>query len=161
MNDAPHAEDLLRAVERFLEGEVVPALDGVARFHARVAANVVAMVAREIETDATHVRGEWERLAALLGDEGPLPAERGEQRAALIARNEALVARIRAGDADAGGLPRRTPRSPARDRRREDGRLEAAAGSTLGGDVPSPGGLFALASRLGRVGKNSGWSFTR
>ena len=39
MNDRPDAVELLRAVERFLEGDVVPALDGVHRFHARVAAN--------------------------------------------------------------------------------------------------------------------------
>lgn len=104
MNDEPHAEELLRAVERFLECDVVPALDGVARFHARVAAHTVAMVAREIETEAEHAAGEWERLAALLGDAGPLPYGRAARRAALAARNEELVRRIEAGETDGGGF---------------------------------------------------------
>jgi hypothetical protein len=102
MNDEPHAEELLRAVERFLERDVVPSLSGVARFHARVAANVVAMVAREIETEAEHAAGEWARLADLLGDAGPLPEGRGERRLALRRRNALLVERIEAGHADAG-----------------------------------------------------------
>lgn len=103
MNDAPEAETLLRAVERFLERDVVPALGGVARFHARVAANVVAMVARELETEDGHQAGEWARLGRLLGAEAsPLPETRGARREGLLRRNEALVARIRAGEADAG-----------------------------------------------------------
>lgn len=107
MNDAPSAEELLRAVERFLERDAVPALEGVARFHARVAANVVAMVARELETGDAHPRGEWERLGALLGAEpAPAPETRDARREALIRRNEALVARIRDGEADAGPFRR-------------------------------------------------------
>ena len=102
MNDRPSAEELLRAVEHFLETEVVPNLEGVRRFHARVAANVTAMVARELETEDAHDGAQWQRLAALLGEAAPLPATRGARRAALAERNAALVARIRAGDADAG-----------------------------------------------------------
>jgi hypothetical protein len=102
MNDRPAAEDLLRAVERFLEGEVVPRLEGVPKFHARVAANVVAMVAREIETAEPQERGEWLRLGALLGSDEDVPGERAERHAALAARNEELARRIRAGEADAG-----------------------------------------------------------
>ena len=107
MNDQPTAEMLLRAVERFLERDVVPQLEGVGRFHARVAANVVAMVAREIETDAEHARGEWERLAELLEIEGPLPEARDDRAAALRQRNQVLVDCIRAGDADTGEFRRR------------------------------------------------------
>lgn len=103
MNDAPSAEDLLRTVERFLEEQVVVRLEGPARFHARVAANVVAIVAREIETEETHARAEWERLGRLLDDGAePPPDGRAARRDALRASNEALVARIREGDADAG-----------------------------------------------------------
>ena len=102
MNDEPSAEALLRAVERFLERDVVPRLEGVFRFHARVAANAVAMVARELETEDAAASGEWRRLAGLLGDAGPLPTDRAGRRAALRARDSELVARIRAGDADAG-----------------------------------------------------------
>ncbi|HZU78639.1 MAG TPA: DUF6285 domain-containing protein [Acidimicrobiales bacterium] len=48
-HDIPSAPELLRAVEEFLRGEVMAATDGRLAFHVRVAANVVAMVAREIE----------------------------------------------------------------------------------------------------------------
>ena len=102
MNDRPTSVELLRAVERFLQRDVVPNLDGPRRYHARVAANVVAIVAREIETEEAQLRGEWQRLAALLGDAAPRPEEREALRAAVRARSEALVERIRAGDADSG-----------------------------------------------------------
>ena len=66
MNDRPSSVELLRAVERFLENDAVPSLSGPRRYHARVAANVVAIVAREIETEEDHLRGEWDRLGRLL-----------------------------------------------------------------------------------------------
>jgi len=102
VNDRPDAGELLRAVERFLESDVVPALDGVHRFHARVAANVVAIVARELETEELHLRSEWEGLSRLLDDASPLPDTRSVQRAGLVRRNEELVRRIRGGAADQG-----------------------------------------------------------
>ena len=102
MNDRPTAEELLRAVERFLERDVVPRLEGVPKFHARVAANVVAMVAREIETADLHERGEWLRLGELLGLPEPCPEGREARRAGLAERNRTLQELIRAGEADAG-----------------------------------------------------------
>ena len=102
MNDRPSATELLAAVEQFLEEQVVPALEGPARFHARVAANVVRQVAREIETEETHLAREWDGLAVLLGDESPPPGDRALLREELLARNEELARRIRAGRADAG-----------------------------------------------------------
>jgi hypothetical protein len=102
MNDRPTGAELLRAVERFLESEVVPALAGPARYHARVAANVVASVAREIETEEEQLLGEWRRLGELLGDSAQAPAAREALRAGVAQRSQALVQRIRAGEADAG-----------------------------------------------------------
>jgi hypothetical protein len=102
MNDRPTATELLRAVERFLERDVVPALQGPGRFHARVAANVVAIVAREIETEEEHLAAEWERLGAVLGGSGERPASREALRDEVRARSETLVARIRSGEADRG-----------------------------------------------------------
>jgi hypothetical protein len=102
VNDRPTAVELLRAVEHFLERDVVPHLEGPRRFHARIAANVVAIVAREIETEEAHLRDEWRRLGLLLGDSASPPAERGPLREGVRSRNEALVARIRAGEADGG-----------------------------------------------------------
>jgi len=102
VNDRPTSVDLLRTVERFLEEHVVGQLQGPARFHARVAANVVAIVAREIETEDAHGAAEWDRLGRLLELDGGVPGTREAREAGLCARNEALAARIRAGDADAG-----------------------------------------------------------
>jgi len=102
MNDRPTAGELLASVERFLRDDVIPGLEGHLRFQARVAANVVAIVAREWESEDAQLAAEWERLAALLEDPSPRPVDREALRAAIRARSEALVERIRAGDADEG-----------------------------------------------------------
>ncbi|HEY8156113.1 MAG TPA: DUF6285 domain-containing protein [Myxococcota bacterium] len=102
MNDRPTGVELLRAVERFLEQEVVPRLEGPRRYHARVAANLVAIVAREIETEEGQLRSEWERLGGLLGLREPAPALRADLREAVSERTRALAERIRRGDADRG-----------------------------------------------------------
>lgn len=103
MNDRPSATELLAAVERFLEETAVPALEGPARYHARVAANVVRIVARELATEDEHVTREWHSLATLLGADPAVPdGGRAACHDALRARNEELARRIRAGDADDG-----------------------------------------------------------
>jgi hypothetical protein len=48
----PTASELLEAVREFLTGQVMPASTGRLAFHARVAANVLSIVAREIELGA-------------------------------------------------------------------------------------------------------------
>jgi predicted helicase len=118
MQDRPTTLELLDAVRRFLEGQVVPALDGVRQFHARVAANVLAIVGRELRDADAQLRGEWRRLTALglsaaASGEPPAeagvlraaatdpPAEAGALRTAVAALNAELAARVRAGDADA------------------------------------------------------------
>jgi hypothetical protein len=101
MNDRPTATELLAAVERFLEESAVPALEGPAKYHARVAANVVRIVARELASEDEHLAREWDGLAALL-DAAKKPDARDALQAAIRVRNEDLVARIRAGEADAG-----------------------------------------------------------
>jgi hypothetical protein len=104
VNDRPDAAELLAAVERFLEETAVPALEGPAKYHARVAANVVRVVARELATEDEHLAREWDGLAALLGDGATKPGERTALREGITARNEELVRRIRAGEADAGAF---------------------------------------------------------
>jgi len=104
VNDRPDVAELLAAVERFLEESAVPALDGPAKYHARVAANVVRIVARELATEDEHLAREWDGLTALLGGDAAKPDERASLRDAITARNEELVRRIRAGDADAGAF---------------------------------------------------------
>ena len=102
MNDRPTPVELLRAVERFLQKDVVPALSGPQRYQARVAANVVAVVAREIETEADHLRGEWERLGRLLNLDAECPDDRQALRTGVRSRTDELVRHIREGGADAG-----------------------------------------------------------
>lgn len=65
LHDVPSAEELVDAVREFLESDVVACTDGRTRFHARVAANVLAMVGRELELGAAHAADHGERLAAL------------------------------------------------------------------------------------------------
>jgi hypothetical protein len=101
VNDRPDAGELLAVVERFLRDELVPALDGPRRFHTRVAANVLAVVARELARGDADLRAEWAGLARLLDREPTPPADLPE---ALREANEELVRRIRGGEADAGGF---------------------------------------------------------
>jgi aminoglycoside phosphotransferase (APT) family kinase protein len=65
LHGRPTAEELLVAVREFLEGDVAEATDGRVRFHARVAANVVAMVARELSLGPAQVARYAEGLARL------------------------------------------------------------------------------------------------
>ena len=100
MQDRPTYDELLAAVERFLRDEVMPNIGGARSFHARVAANVLGIVRRELAQEDNHLDREWAGLDSLLG-----PAERPPSQAALreaiARRTEELCERIRAGDADA------------------------------------------------------------
>ena len=102
MNDRPDRGELLEAVRRFLADEAVPALGGHLGYQARVAANVLAIVAREIEFEAAHLDAEWRGLAALFDLRGEPPTDVADVRSQIQAWNDALGERIRAGDADAG-----------------------------------------------------------
>jgi hypothetical protein len=70
LQDRPTAAELLDAVREFLERDVGPAVDGRLAFHARVAANVLAIVERELTLGPALETAERERLAALLGRDG-------------------------------------------------------------------------------------------
>ena len=100
MQDRPTVYELLRSVERFLRDEIVPATDGRRQFLARVAANAIGLVERELETEGAHARREWAGLDHLLGAE-PMPEDRTARADRVRARNEALCERIRAGAYDA------------------------------------------------------------
>jgi hypothetical protein len=100
MQDRPTALELLDAVQRFLEQQVVPLLDGPRQFHARVAANVLGIVARELQHEPHHLWAEWHRLRGLLGGDATVPADGAALAADVRARNLMLAERIRRGDAD-------------------------------------------------------------
>ena len=102
MADRPTSLELLAAVRRFLDEELIPGLDGVKRFHTLVASNALGIVAREFEDGAASQREQYLGLGRLLGLEDPPPAEPEALARALDERERALVARIRAGEADAG-----------------------------------------------------------
>ena len=101
MQDRPTALELLKAVERFLDEQVVPNTEGTIRFHARVSANVMRIVARELEQEEGSLSAEWARLEDLLGAADP-PATLAALREGVRERTEALCEKIRAGEADSG-----------------------------------------------------------
>ncbi len=74
-HDAPSAVQLVEAVREFLEHDVRDATDGRVRFHARVAANVLAMVGRELAEGDEQRSQHHDRLASLgVGDDAELAA---------------------------------------------------------------------------------------
>ena len=101
MQDRPSYDELLAAVEHFLDTEIVPNVPGSRGFHARVAANAIRIVRRELSGEEEHLAAEWSGLDAILGP-AERPAGREELRSALRERNEVLSALIRGGDADDG-----------------------------------------------------------
>ncbi|WP_416896726.1 MAG: DUF6285 domain-containing protein [Minwuia sp.] len=92
MQDRPTVEELLDAVEGFLRDVAVPKLEGQPAFHARVAANAVAIVRRELAQDEALADAETARLRDLLDVDGG--------RAGLNAK---LAEALRGGMADGEG----------------------------------------------------------
>jgi hypothetical protein len=86
MMDQPSMLELVTAVRDFIEQRAMPELKGHTAFHARVAANALGIVARELEHGGASAEAERARLAALLGHDG-----------ALMDLNRALCAAIRDG----------------------------------------------------------------
>ena len=82
-HDSPTAGELVEAVREWLLSDVMPGVRPVSSFHARVAANVLAIVEREIEL-------------------GPAQADRHRRRLAQldVASDEELAAAIRSGRLD-------------------------------------------------------------
>ncbi|MGD1935562.1 MAG: DUF6285 domain-containing protein [Candidatus Phaeomarinobacter sp.] len=72
MQDQPAAPDLVTAVREFLEKVAMPKLEGHDAFHARVAANALAIVERELAIAPADNKAELKRLSALLGHDGDL-----------------------------------------------------------------------------------------
>lgn len=72
MTDQPSASELLTAVQDFLTQHAMPKLDAHTAFHARVAANVLAIVQRELEQGPSKDAAERARLRELLGEDGEL-----------------------------------------------------------------------------------------
>ncbi len=104
MGDRPTKLELLEAVRRFLDEDLAGELEGVRRFHARVASNALAIVSREIECEAESLPALYARLAALLGHAEPAPSELAGLDRAIDELEAELGERIRAGDAEASAF---------------------------------------------------------
>ncbi len=72
MMDQPSIHELVEAVREFLQKQAMPELKGHTAFHARVAANALGIVARELAQGSKLLAEEKERLVALLGHDGTL-----------------------------------------------------------------------------------------
>ncbi|MDE1173948.1 MAG: DUF6285 domain-containing protein [Parvibaculaceae bacterium] len=72
MQDKPSAIELVEAVANFIREHAMPQLQGHTAFHARVAANALDIIKRELEVAPAAEMQERERLAALLGHDGAL-----------------------------------------------------------------------------------------
>ena len=102
MGDRPTKGELLEAVQRFLDEELLPGLEGVHRFHTRVASNALGIVRRELELEGEQLPRRFERLAALLESEAAAPADPAELSRAIEALEREVCERIRGGESDAG-----------------------------------------------------------
>ena len=101
--DRPEAAELLDAVAEFLFGQVRDAVPREQRFQVLVAANLCAVVAREIRAGGRPLEEDLELFAALL-DRGP-PDPSGENLTAAVGEAQSeLARRLRAGELD-GHLP--------------------------------------------------------
>ncbi len=91
MHDQPSVIELVEAVRGFIAEQARPALSGRAAFHARVAENVLAIVARELQAGAAADAAAKSRLLDLLG---------APEATSLDALNTQLSDAIRAGTMD-------------------------------------------------------------
>lgn len=102
MQDRPTSVELLEAAADFVESELMPGVQGARQFQARVVANVMRVVAREIKLEDQLVRSEVKALARLLGHDAPHLHSLNDLCAAAVSMGEELTTKIRAGEADDG-----------------------------------------------------------
>ena len=96
MQPRPTAAELLACVTEVLEQEIVPALDGPAQHHARVAASLVAIVERELRLGDGAAGREREALAQFVAGE----RAHDHDHDGLASVRSALVAALRSGALD-------------------------------------------------------------
>ena len=95
--DRATAAELLAGVRAFLRNEMLPQLEGASGYRCRVAANILAIVGRELDQGAAADRAELAGLERLLGQRA---APELSLEAALDAFNAELCAGIRSGALD-------------------------------------------------------------
>ncbi|HEX4981397.1 MAG TPA: DUF6285 domain-containing protein [Ilumatobacteraceae bacterium] len=97
MQQPPTAAELLATVVEVLSDEVVPVLTGPVQHNARVAANLVAIVERELRLGGDAAKRERAAIAALLDVDVDVDSNGTGDLATLRAR---LAAELRGGMAD-------------------------------------------------------------
>src|SRR5262245_66554725 len=80
MYDRPEIVELVAAVREFVERRALPALEGHTAFHARVVANALAIVERQLRLGAESEATELHRLRALRGRGGNVEARKRRVR---------------------------------------------------------------------------------
>ena len=99
MQDHPTVTELIAAARQHLETEVIPSLqDPGVRFRTRVAANVLAIVERELALAPGQLTAERARLMTLLETE----TSGGDLNATIERETRRLWERVRTGDYDEG-----------------------------------------------------------
>ena len=135
MQDRPTRAELLAAVRRFLEEDVVPSTTGRRQFLARVSAHALTLVERELAHEERHAEREWRGLDDVLG-EAARPSTLEELRDALQRRNRDLCEQIREGAFDRAGDERMRLFAHLRATVRE--KLEVADPGLLQRDAAAP-----------------------
>jgi hypothetical protein len=95
LHGRPTAAELVEAVREFLERDAIPGLEGRARFHALVAANVCATVERELRLGPAQV-GPYSATLARLGVASEAGLAAGIRAGAFDARPGEVAAAVRA-----------------------------------------------------------------
>src|SRR5438445_9154142 len=101
MNDRPTAGELVAAARQYLEQELIPTLsDARLRFQTLVAANVLSIVERELQTEEDHLVREFQWLAEILELSAPASQQLAALRKSVREANEQLCRQIRQGAFD-------------------------------------------------------------
>ena len=99
--DRPHQPELLDALAEFMHGDVAEWAPREKRFQVLVAANLCAILGRELRAGAEPLGDDLALFCELLGD-APPPADlsEAELREAVREAQSELAARLRAGELD-------------------------------------------------------------
>jgi Domain of unknown function (DUF6285) len=98
--DRPDAAELLEAVAEFLFADVREWAPREKRFQVLVAANVCAVVARELRAGEEPLREDWALFRELLGEPATDPPGDEELAGEVGRTREQLAAKIRSGELD-------------------------------------------------------------
>jgi uncharacterized protein DUF6285 len=98
--DRPTAPELLESIAEYLFSELRPEVPREQRFRVLVAANVCAVVAREIRAGEGPTREDLELFQELMGESGTVPEDPAELAEATHAAAADLSRRLRSGELD-------------------------------------------------------------